>query len=97
MAWFSRCGVAGLLLCTAGLAGCWSKAAVPKKVMPEQVTAAAARTAAAPSRQPERVARPAARELALATYSNPEYGVAFRYPRSFPLQEKAISADREAA
>jgi hypothetical protein len=97
MAWFSRCGVAGLLLCTAGLAGCWSKAAAPKKEMPEHVAAAAARTAAAPSRQPERVARPTARDPALATYSNPEYGVAFRYPRSFPLQEEAISADREAA
>jgi hypothetical protein len=63
-----------------GLAGCSSKAALPSKSnvpsKPEQ---------AAPAQHPQRPAKPAGRESALATYSNPEYGVAFRYPRNFAL------------
>jgi hypothetical protein len=66
-----------------GLAGCSSKAALPARRAPEP----AGPRLAPPSKQPERAARPAPRESALSTYSNPEYGVSFRYPRNFALEE----------
>jgi hypothetical protein len=72
----------------AGLGGCSSKAAVPEKGTPERASPEkAAPGSTAPARAPERAAKPAARESAFATYSNPEYAVAFRYPRNFALQE----------
>jgi hypothetical protein len=64
-------------------AGCSSKAALPEKRAPEP----AGPRLAPPSRQPERAAKLAARESALSMYSNPEYGVSFRYPRNFALEE----------
>ena len=39
------------------------------------------------------VARPAPRESALSTYSNPEYGVTFQYPRNYPLDEGPLDAE----
>jgi hypothetical protein len=66
-----------------GSAGCSSKAASPTKTAP----APTGPRLATPSKQPERAAKPAARESALSIYSNPEYGVSFRYPRNFALQE----------
>jgi hypothetical protein len=75
----------------AGLAGCSSKAALPTK---KGIEPSPAQTA--PGRQQERVAKSAARESALSTYSNPEYGVAFRHPRNFALAE-AGDSDEGAA
>jgi hypothetical protein len=66
----------------AGLAGCSSHPALPTKTNP-----APSPLQTAPAKQPGRVAKPAARESALSTYSNPEYGVAFQYPRNFALAE----------
>ena len=73
----------GLTASGAGLAGCSSKAALPAKKAPEP----AGSRLAPPSKQPERAAKPAARESAVSVYSNPEYGVSFRYPRNFALEE----------
>src|SRR5580704_6162344 len=66
-----------------GSAGCSSKAALPARRAPEP----AGPKLAPPSKQPERAAKPAARESALSIYSNPDYGVSFRYPRNFALEE----------
>lgn len=70
----------------AGLAGCSSRAALPTKTNP-----APSPVQTAPAKQPGRVVKPAARESALSTYSNPEYGVAFQYPRNFALAEEGGS------
>jgi hypothetical protein len=78
-----------LVVTGAGLAGCSSKAALPRKTNPAPSPALAT-----PGRQ-ERVAKPAARESALSAYSNPEYGVAFRYPRNFALAEAGDSEGAE--
>jgi hypothetical protein len=67
-------GVSGL-----GLAGCSGRAASPT----QNVRGATE----APSRQTQRVARAAPREAAFAVYNEPEYGVAFRYPRNYALEE----------
>jgi hypothetical protein len=75
-----------LVGCGVGLAGCSSKAALPAKKVPRS-----APEATAPGRQAERAAKTATRESAFAMYSNPEYGVAFRYPRSFALAETGNS------
>jgi hypothetical protein len=82
----SRWIVAVLMLVAGGvgLAGCWSNAASPKKEKKSQPLSAPGPT---PSREPERPAKPAPRELAFSTYSNPEYGVSFHYPRNFALEE----------
>lgn len=65
-----------------GLAGCSSKAALPKKTSPEARPAQAV-----PAKQPERAVKSGARDSAFSTYSNPQYGVSFRYPRNFALLE----------
>jgi hypothetical protein len=77
----------GLIASGVGLAGCSSKAALPARKAPELTKP----RLAAPSNQPERAAKPAARESALSIYSNPEYGVSFRYPRNFALEETSDS------
>jgi hypothetical protein len=73
----------GLIASGVGLAGCSSKAALPARRAPEPTGP----RLTAPTKQPERAAKPAARESALSIYSNPEYGVSFRYPRNFALEE----------
>ena len=73
----------GLIASGVGSAACSSKAASPAKTAP----APTGPRLATPSKQPERAAKPAARESALSIYSNPEYGISFRYPRNFALQE----------
>src|SRR5258707_2623989 len=84
----------GVQLAVGGLtlAGCSSQAA-PKT---EKKTAAPL-AGAAQQRPLERkpVARPAPRESAVSTYANPEYGVAFRYPRNYPLNEGALDEATE--
>jgi hypothetical protein len=80
-----------LVVTGAGLAGCSSKSALPRKTKP-----APSPTQAAPTKQPEHMAKPAARESALSTYSNPEYGVAFRYPRNFALAQDGGSEEGAA-
>ncbi len=78
MVW--RKALVPLVLAGSGVcvAGCSSKAALPEKKAPATT---------APSRPSERAAKPTARESAFSTYSNPEVGVAFHYPRSFALEE----------
>jgi hypothetical protein len=70
---------------SAGLAGCSSNAASPKNEKNLQPLAAPA-----PTREPERLTKHAARESAFSTYSSPEYGVSFRYPRNFALEEGTV-------
>jgi hypothetical protein len=67
-------------------AGCSSKAALPKpeKIASRPIPGAAA----APVPHP---AKPAPRESAFSTYSNPDYGVTFRYPRNYPLDEGPLN------
>src|SRR5580704_13250477 len=77
----------------AGLAGCSGKAASPLRKAPEPAVPGSS----VPSRQPERPAKPVARESAFSTYSSPEYGVAFRYPRNFALVEQKAPVEREAS
>src|ERR1700730_7439514 len=74
----------------AGWVGCSSKAASPKKGTQPQTT-----PAPKPTREPEHPAKPATRELAFSTYSNPEYGVSFHYPRNFALEEGVATEERE--
>ena len=73
----------GLIASGVGLAGCSSKAALPARRAPEPTGP----RLTAPTNQPERAAKPAARESTLSIYSNPAYGVSFRYPRNFALEE----------
>jgi len=63
------------------LGGCSSKAALPAK--PVASAPAATLSPAHP------VSKPAPRESAFSTYTNPEYGVTFRYPRNYALDEGA--------
>jgi hypothetical protein len=89
------CGalLVGVIAGGAGLAGCSSKAASPRWKAPEPAVPGSS----VPSRQPERPAKPVARESAFSTYSSPEYGVAFRYPRNFALVEQKAPVEREAS
>jgi hypothetical protein len=66
------------------MAGCSSKAALSEKK-----ASSATQPTKQPAKQSERVAKAAPRELAFATYSSPEYGVAFRHPRNYALEEGA--------
>jgi hypothetical protein len=68
----------------------WSSKAAPKA--DKKTTAMLAGVAQAPLAM-KPVARPAPRESALATYSNPEYGVTFQYPRNYPLDEGPLDAE----
>jgi hypothetical protein len=81
MVWYK--GVLQLALAVGGLslAGCSSKAALPARKGPQRALPETTK----PSKAPERVSKPAPRELAFSVYSNPEYGVSFRYPRNFAL------------
>lgn len=75
----------------AGPAGCSSKAALPKKTSPEARPAQAV-----PAQQSERAAKSGARDSAFSTYSNPQYGVSFRYPRNFALLEYEAPEEADA-
>jgi hypothetical protein len=75
----------GLLGCTWALGGCSSKAALPAKHL------ARATGPVAPLRpETKPVAKPTPRESAFSTYSNPDYGIEFRYPRNYALEEGAL-------
>jgi hypothetical protein len=82
---------AGVALAVGGLvvAGCSSKAASKA----EQKTTAM--LAGVPQRPLERrpVAKPAPRESAVSTYTNLDYGVTFRYPRNWALDEGPLDED----
>jgi hypothetical protein len=68
-----------------GFAGCSSKAASkPSNNAPKAWPTAPPPAPAAPGRT---IAKPPARESAFSWYSNPDYGLAFRYPRNFALDE----------
>jgi hypothetical protein len=86
-----RCGhfLWVLALGAVGLAGCSSKAASRKG---EGVTKLVTQPAA-PAHKVERkpVAKPAPRESVFSTYVNRQYGVSFRYPRNYPLDEGALN------
>lgn len=76
------------VLCVGGvaLAGCSSKAALPGK--PEKLETKAGGTDVR-VKQVERGAKSAPRESGSSTYNNPEYGIAFHYPRNYALDEGA--------
>jgi hypothetical protein len=61
-----------------GLAGCSGRAASPEKNVHGEVTA---------GQSPRTVAKATPREAAFSVYSEPEYGVSFRYPRNYALEE----------
>lgn len=61
------------------LAGCSGRAALPGKNVR---TATSVRQG-----QEQRASKPALREAAVSVYNNPEYGVSFRYPRNYALEE----------
>jgi hypothetical protein len=67
-----------------GVAGCSSQAA-PRK--PENIEKKAGDGATLP--QVARVSKPAPRETGSSTFNDPEYGITFRYPRNFALDEEA--------
>jgi hypothetical protein len=73
------------------LAGCSGEAAWPRKNDRSAVRALASPEA---PNQAHRVSKPAPRESALAVYSNPEYGVRFRYPRNYALEEAEFDEGR---
>ena len=73
------------------LAGCSPKAAWPTK---NDRRAPPALASPAVPNQARQVSKPAPKESALAVYSNPEYGVTFRYPRNYALQEAAFDERR---
>jgi hypothetical protein len=70
-----------------GLAGCSSKAASRKaEGLTKPLTEPAAQ---AHKIETKPVAKPAPRESVFSTYVNAQYGVSFRYPRNYPLDEGA--------
>ncbi len=92
MVWWKGALFVAAAASSVGVVGCSSKAALPEKKAPERIPGVTA-----PSRQPERAAKPAiARELAYSVYSNPEYGVSFRYPRNFALFDHEAEQGTEA-
>jgi hypothetical protein len=70
------------LSCIGALGGCSSKASSPAKALMSA-------PAPAPPLHLEKkpVPKPAPRESAFSTYSNPDYGIEFRYPRNYALEE----------
>jgi hypothetical protein len=73
----------------------WSSKAAPKT---DRKTVAMLTGAAPVAQAPlamKPVARPAPRESPLSTYSNPDYGLTFQYPRNYPLDEGPL--DEETA
>jgi hypothetical protein len=73
------------------LAGCSRKPAWPTK---NDRSASRALASPAVPNQARQVSKPAPRESALAVYSNPEYGVMFRYPRNYALEEAAFDEEK---
>jgi hypothetical protein len=67
------------------VAGCSSQAAAPRK--PEQIEKKSGAAATGP--QVARTAKPAPRETGSSTFNDPDYGISFRYPRNFALDEGA--------
>jgi len=68
-------GVSGL-----GLAGCSGRAASPGKNERSSAVAATGGTK-------RRAAKATPREAAFSVYNEPEYGISFRYPRNYALEE----------
>jgi hypothetical protein len=69
-----------LILSVGGLelAGCSGRAASPEKNVHGEATA---------GQSPRTVAKATPREAAFSVYNEPEYGVSFRYPRNYALEE----------
>jgi hypothetical protein len=61
-----------------GLAGCSGRAAAPEKNAHREATA---------SQSPRTAPKTTPREGAFSVYNDPEYGVSFRYPRNYALEE----------
>jgi len=90
----SRFGTFAVAAIAASLAvgGCTGKAASVRQERARALAASAPRaTVASAARTSEHFAKPAPRDPAFARYSDPEYGVAFRYPRNFALLESEAS------
>lgn len=64
---------------SSGLTGCSGRAASPGKNVRGATSALL--------RQGQPASKPAPREAALSVYNNPGYGVSFRYPRNYALEE----------
>ncbi len=77
-----------LVLLSFGLSGCHSTHA---KSTPAQPTAAAAQPPAPP------VAKHSPRDSAFSVYHNPAYGITFRYPRTYLLDESSDSENSSIA
>ena len=71
-----------LILSAAWLCGCNTTHARPVSLRPSTVKAQAPTTPAA---------KHAPRDSASAVYNNPDYGVSFRYPRNYSLEEEVIA------
>lgn len=66
--------------------GCSGKAAVARQENARALAASTPPTTVASlAKTPQHFAKPAPRDYAFASYSDPEYGVSFRYPRNFAL------------
>jgi hypothetical protein len=63
----------------AGLAGCSGRAASPGKNVRSASSSAIS--------QAQRAAKATPREASFSVYNDPEYGVSFRYPRNYALEE----------
>ena len=78
--------------------GCSGKAASIRQEKARVLAASATRTTVATvAKTVEHVAKPAPRDPIYAKYSDPDYGVSFRYPRNFALLDSAdddADADR---
>jgi hypothetical protein len=83
--WFAyiMLGVSGIVA-----AGCSSRAASSKAENRSRNEVAGS---AAGKLETKPVAKPAPRESGWSTYSSPEYGVTFRYPRNYPLDEGPLA------
>jgi hypothetical protein len=70
--------------------GCSGKAASVRQEKARALAASAPRPIVASlAKPPEHFAKPAPRDPVFAKYSDPKYGVSFRYPRNFVLLESA--------
>jgi hypothetical protein len=77
--------------------GCSGKAASIRQEKARTLAASAPRTTVATvAKTVEHVAKPAPRDPTYARYSDPDYGVSFRYPRNFALLDSVEDDDADS-
>jgi hypothetical protein len=82
----AKIGFLTLTALAAALVGCSSKAASVRKEKARALAASASRpTVASLAKPSEHIAKAASRDSNFSKYSEPEYGVSFRFPRNFVL------------